>query len=196
MTEESPRSFNMGPDVERPWMLIVLAVGCLAVVISQIVIVLQGAFGARYTAEGEAVWRLLLALVFVAGMLGFGWAVMSWRNAEVQVTNGELRVRDWRGREETLDLDQVAGLELMESLKRSQGVPFSHLTALTGDGEAVFLGGGLWPEAAKVRGLRRNLIRELDMRLEQTEEFRALGLFPGVHRRWRRPTDGEPEDRG
>ncbi|MGC9316573.1 MAG: PH domain-containing protein [Armatimonadota bacterium] len=183
MSEEEPRTFNTGPALQRPWLAVVLAAGCVAVAGSQVLIIIRGTFGERPIDDLEPIFRVFFASAFLLAAAGIAHALMESRNARVTVTDDGLQIRDWRGEQSSLPWESVAGLVLVEP-RASSDVSFGSLHALTDSDEPVRLSSGLWQDTARLRALRRAIVNRLGLRFDGTRDARWWIVLPAFENTW------------
>ncbi len=182
MSAGEGQSFSTGPAMVRPAPAMILLVACVALAAS------QGWIAAvRWTegaARGEPFGRAFFAAICTAAAFGVAVALLERRNGRVLLDDSRITIRSWRGRERTVEWDEVEAIDLTVPEGDEPELPFHWLTARTPDGGRIRLAGGPWPESVELRRLRREIVTRLGSSGGSAREFRPGRLLSATRQCW------------
>lgn len=182
MYADEGQSFSTGPTMVRPAPAMILLVACVALAASQWWIA-----AVRWTegaAGGEPFGRAFFAAIFTAAAFGILVALLEQRSAAVLLSDTGITIRSWRGRERTVEWDEVEAIDLIVPEGDEPELPFHWLTARTLDGGRIRLAGGPWPESVEVRRLRREIVTRLGLAESEPRRLRVALVLPAERRSW------------
>ena len=132
----------------------------------------------RYGAIGDG------AAICTAAAFGVVVALLERRNGRVLLDDSRITIRSWRGRERTVEWDEVEAIDLTVPEGDEPELPFHWLTARTPDGGRIRLAGGPWPESVELRRLRREIVTRLGSSGGSAREFRPGRLLSATRQCW------------